>query len=101
MSTDIMRRSIVLAGCLSFEGLKAEAKAFYAQKAFQTIGFNPVFEINYNDFEFEGQKVFAGIEGETSLILFQKKFCQSCLTQDFCSYFTMCFHITCIKIFGY
>lgn len=80
MSTDIIRRSILLAGCLGFQGLKAEATAYYAQKAFQTIGFHPVVEINYSDFEFEGEKVFAGIEGETSLILFQKKFFQSCLT---------------------
>lgn len=79
MSTDIIRRSILLAGCLGFEGLKAEATAGYAQAAFLTIGFTPVVEIIYEDFEYEGNKVFAGIEGERSLILFQKKFFQSCL----------------------
>lgn len=80
MSTDIIRRSILLAGCLGFEGLKAEVTAFYAQKAFETIGFNPVVEIRYSDFEYEGQRVFAGIEEESGLILYQKKFFQTCLT---------------------
>ena len=31
------------------------------------------------DYEFEGKKVFQGIEDETGLILFQKKFFQNCL----------------------
>jgi len=79
MSTDIIRRSILLAGCLGFTGLKAEATAAYAQAAFLTIGFKPVAEILYKDFEFNGEKVFEGIEGETGLILFQKKFFQNCL----------------------
>lgn len=79
MATDIIRRSILLAGCLGFEGLKAEATAHYAAKAFYTIGFSPVVEISYKDFEYEGEKVFEGIEDEQGLILFQKKFFQSCL----------------------
>jgi hypothetical protein len=79
MSTDIIRRSILLAGCLGFEGLKAEATASYAAQAFYTIGFSPVVEISYKDFEYEGEKVFEGIEDEQGLILFQKKFFQSCL----------------------
>jgi len=79
MSTDIIRRSILLAGCLGFTGLKAEATAAYAQAAFLTIGFKPVAEILYKDFEYNGEKVFEGIEDETGLILFQKKFFQNCL----------------------
>lgn len=79
MSTDIIRRSILLAGCLGFTGLKAEATASYAQAAFLTIGFKPVEEIKYKDFEYNGEKVFAGVEDETGLILFQKKFFQNCL----------------------
>jgi len=79
MSTDIIRRSILLAGCLGFEGLKAEATARFAQAAFHTIGFTPVAQITYQDYEFEGKKVFQGIEDETGLILFQKKFFQNCL----------------------
>jgi len=79
MSTDIIRRSILLAGCLGYTGLKAEATAAYAQTAFLTIGFSPVAEILYKDFAFNGEKVFEGIEGETGLILFQKKFFQTCL----------------------
>lgn len=79
MSTDIIRRSILLAGCLGFEGLKAEATSSFAQAAFLTIGFKPVAEILYKDFEYHGEKVFAGIEDESKLILFQKKFFQSCL----------------------
>jgi len=79
MSTDIIRRSILLAGCLGFEGLKAEATSRFAQAAFHTIGFTPVAQVLYQDFDFEGQKVFQGIEDETGLILFQKKFFQNCL----------------------
>eukprot|EP00088_Acartia_fossae_P007569 TRINITY_DN13566_c0_g1_i5.p1 TRINITY_DN13566_c0_g1~~TRINITY_DN13566_c0_g1_i5.p1 ORF type:complete len:301 (+),score=73.09 TRINITY_DN13566_c0_g1_i5:78-905(+) len=79
MSTDIIRRSILLAGCLGFTGLKAEASTSNAQAAFLTIGFTPVAEILYKDFEYQGQKVFAGVEDEKGLVLFQKKFFQSCL----------------------
>jgi len=79
MSTNMIRRSILLAGCLGFEGLKAEATAGYAQVAFETIGFSPVLRIDYKDFEYEGEKVFAGIEGEPGLVLYQKKFFQNCL----------------------
>jgi len=79
MSTDIIRRSILLAGCLGYTGLKAEATTSHAQAAFLTIGFTPVAEVQYKDFEYHGDKVFAGVEGENSLVLFQKKFFQSCL----------------------
>jgi len=79
MSTNMIRRSVLLAGCLGFEGLKAEATAEYAQVAFQVIGFSPVLSINYEDFEYEGERVFAGIPGETGLVLYQKKFFQNCL----------------------
>jgi len=79
MSTDIIRRSILLAGCLGYTGLKAEATTSYAQAAFLTIGFTPAAEVLYKDFEYNGEKVFAGVEGEKGLVLFQKKFFQSCL----------------------
>jgi hypothetical protein len=79
MSTDIIRRSILLAGCLGYTGLKAEATTSYAQAAFLNIGFTPVAEVLYKDFEYHGEKVFAGVEDEKGLVLFQKKFFQSCL----------------------
>eukprot|EP00088_Acartia_fossae_P055457 TRINITY_DN64336_c0_g1_i1.p1 TRINITY_DN64336_c0_g1~~TRINITY_DN64336_c0_g1_i1.p1 ORF type:complete len:123 (+),score=36.70 TRINITY_DN64336_c0_g1_i1:52-369(+) len=79
MSTDIIRRSILLAGCLGYTGLKAEATTKYAQAAFLTIGFTPVAEILYKDFVYQGEKVFEGVEDEKGLVLFQKKFFQSCL----------------------
>lgn len=65
---NLIRRSILLAGCLGFEGLKAEACTGYAQVAFETIGFSSSTDY-YKDFEYEGEKVVAGIRGSPAFVL--------------------------------
>ena len=38
VATDLIRRSVLLAGCLGFSGIKTEATGFFSQRAFATIG---------------------------------------------------------------
>jgi len=80
VATELIRRSILLAGCMGFQGIKTEATGKFSKTAFETVGMLPSSSINYEDFEFEGRKVFSGMEGENNEIYFmKKKFFQSCL----------------------
>jgi len=80
VATDLIRRSILLAGCLGFSGIKTEATGRFSQKAFSTIGMLQTNSIKYSDFEFEGKKVFEGMDPRhTELAFMKKKFFQSCL----------------------
>lgn len=80
VATDLIRRSILLAGCLGFSGIKTEATGRFSQKAFATIGMLQTNSIKYSDFEFEGKKVFEGMDPKhTELAFMKKKFFQSCL----------------------
>jgi len=80
VATDLIRRSVLLAGCLGFWGIKTEATGFYSQKAFSTIGMLVNNSIKYSEYEFEGKKVFEGMNPKhTELAFMKKKFFQSCL----------------------
>jgi len=80
VATDIIRRSILLAGCLGFSGIKTEATGKFSQKAFSTIGMLKTNCVTYSEFEFEGKKVFEGMDPKhTDLAFMKKKFFQSCL----------------------
>lgn len=80
VATDLIRRSILLAGCLGFSGIKTEATGKFSKKAFSTIGMLKTNSIQYEDFEFEGKKVFEGMDPRhTELTFMKKKFFQSCL----------------------
>jgi len=80
VATDLIRRSILLAGCLGFSGIKTEATGRFSQKAFATIGMLQTNSIKYSEFEFEGKKVFEGMDPKhTELAFMKKKFFQSCL----------------------
>ena len=97
MNISLFLRSILLAGCMGFQGIKVsqvdcniliilcfniktEATGKFSKTAFETVGMLPSSSINYEDFEFEGRKVFSGMEGENNEIYFmKKKFFQSCL----------------------
>jgi len=80
VATDLIRRSVLLAGTLGFTGLKTEATGVFSQKAFRTIGMVSTNCIEYKDFEFEGVKVFEGMDKRHPNIAFmKKKFFQSCL----------------------
>ena len=73
-------RSILLAGCMGFQGIKTEATGNFAKTAFETVGMLPSSSIKYEDFEFEGRKVFSGMAGDNKEVTFmKKKFFQSCL----------------------
>jgi len=81
VATDLIRRSILLAGCLGFSGIKTEATGRYSQRAFDTIGMLRTDSIQYENFEFEGENVFKGMDpNHTELVFMKKKFFQSCLT---------------------
>jgi len=80
VATELIRRSILLGGCLGFQGIKTEATGSFSRTAFEAVGLLPTNSIKYDDFEFEGKKVFSGINGENKEITFmRKKFFQSCL----------------------
>ena len=73
-------RSILFAGCLGFQGIKTEATGNFSKFAFSTVGLLPTNSIKYEDFEFEGKKVFSGMGVENPEITFmRKKFFQSSL----------------------
>lgn len=81
VATDLIRRSILLAGCLGFSGIKTEATGAYSQRAFDTIGMLRTDSIKYETFEFEGENVFKGMDpNHSELVFMKKKFFQSCLT---------------------
>lgn len=80
VATELIRRSILLAGCMGFQGIKTEATGTFSKTAFETVGLLSASSIKYDDFEFEGQKVFSGMDGDNNEVTFmKKKFFQSCL----------------------
>jgi len=79
VATELIRRSILLGGCLGFQGIKTEASGQFSRIAFEAVGLLPTNSIKYADFEFEGKKVFAGMTEDTEITFLRKKFFQSCL----------------------
>eukprot|EP00092_Neocalanus_flemingeri_P095351 GFUD01121321.1.p1 GENE.GFUD01121321.1~~GFUD01121321.1.p1 ORF type:complete len:258 (+),score=73.42 GFUD01121321.1:71-844(+) len=80
VATELIRRSILLAGCLGFSGIKTEATGNFSRIAFEAVGLLPTNTIKYEDFEYEGKKIFNGLNGDNTEITFmRKKFFQSCL----------------------
>jgi hypothetical protein len=81
IATNLIRRSILLAGCLGFRGIKAEATGSFGRGALATVGMHAANTIKYADFEFEGEKVFAGMASgtNTEITFMKKKFFQSAL----------------------
>merc|ERR1711936_366559 len=61
VATNLIRRSILLAGCLGFRAIKAEATGSFGMKTFATVGMQPASSIRYADFEYEGRRIFEGI----------------------------------------
>ena len=43
------------------------------------VGMQPASSIKYADFTYQGEKVFAGMEGDTEITFMKKKFFQSAL----------------------
>jgi len=78
IATDVIRRSVLLAGSLGYVGIKTEATGCWSRRAFQTIGLQPTSSIRYEDFVYQGEKVFDGMQGQEITFL-KKKFFQSAL----------------------
>ena len=67
-------------GCLGFRGIKTEAPGAFSREAFERVGFQAGSAIDYNSFEFNGEKVFHGLKsGDTEITFMRKKFFQSSL----------------------
>jgi len=80
VATDLIRRSVLLAGCLGFRGIKTEATGRFSKAAFMTVGMLPASTIKYKDFQYEGERVFQGLARTQQEITFlKKKFFQSSL----------------------
>merc|ERR1711936_673908 len=80
IATNLIRRSVLLAGCLGFRGINASAPGAFSREAFERVGFLAGGAIDYNSFEFYGEKVFQGLEsGDSELTFMRKKFFQSSL----------------------
>ena len=80
IATNLIRRSILLAGCLGFRGIKTEATGGFSRAAFTTVGMQPAGAIDYANFEFEGTKPFEGMpHPDTQITFMKKKFFQSAL----------------------
>ena len=80
IATNLIRRSVLLAGCLGFRGIKTEASGAFSREAFERVGFQAGSSINYDTFDFYGERVFQGLKSGYSEITFmQKKFFQSSL----------------------
>jgi len=80
VATNLIRRSILLAGCLGFRAIKAEATGRFSKETFEKVGMIPGSSIKYADFTYEGEKVFEGLSKEDKEITFmKKKFFQSAL----------------------
>ena len=62
LCSDLISRSLLLARALGFKAAKAEATGDISRKAFLRLGFSEVAQIKYADFEFEGERVFRGVE---------------------------------------
>merc|ERR1711971_162826 len=81
VATNLIRRSILLAGCLGFRAIKTEATGRFSKETFQRVGMQPAGSIKYDDFVFEGKKPFAGMkDGNSEITFMKKKFFQSSLT---------------------
>lgn len=80
VATNLIRRSILLAGCLGFRAIKAEATGKFGRETFAKVGMMPGSSIGYSDFTYSGEKVFAGMEnGDNEITFMKKKFFQSAL----------------------
>jgi len=80
VATNLIRRSILLAGCLGFQGIKTEATGKFSREVMERVGMLPSSSVRYDDFTYEGKKVFSGIADEEIEITFMtKKFFQSAL----------------------
>lgn len=82
VATDLIRRSVLLAGCLGYVGINAIASGTFAKGAFSAIGLLPTTSINYSSFTYEGEKIFQGVPnigGQDEIVLLKKKFFQSAL----------------------
>merc|ERR1712226_1723295 len=73
VATNLIRRSILLAGCLGFRAIKAEATGRFSKETFEKVGMIPGSSIKYADFTYEGEKVFEGLSKEDKEITFMKK----------------------------
>merc|ERR1712183_261950 len=73
VATELIRRSILLAGCMGFTGIMTEATGKFSQKAFSTIHMLKANSIVYRDFEYEGKKVFEDMDPIHQEIAFMKK----------------------------
>jgi len=80
VATNLIRRSILLAGCLGFRGIKAEASGRFGRETFAKVGMLPGSSIDYQDFTWQGEQVFAGAKaGDPGITFMKKKFFQSAL----------------------
>merc|ERR1711953_1405868 len=68
VATNLIRRSILLAGCLGFRAIKTEATGRFSKETFQRVGMQPAGSIKYDDFVFDGKKPFAGMKDGNSEI---------------------------------
>jgi len=78
IATDLIRRSVLLAGSLGYLGIKAEAASDFARRTFKLVGLLPGGSIQYSDFEYEGEKVLEGLQ-DLEITQLKKKFFQSAL----------------------
>lgn len=83
VATDLIRRSVLLAGCLGYKGINTVSTGTFARGAFQAIGMLPTSSIRYSDFTYQGEKVLDGVPrligGEQEITFLKKKFFQSAL----------------------
>jgi len=80
VATDLIRRSVLLAGTMGYTGIMTEATGSFSQRAFATIGMMKTNSVSYQDFEYEGNKVFRGMDKRhPEITMMKKKFFQSCL----------------------
>jgi len=80
IATNLIQRSILLAGCLGFRAIKTEVTSGFARETFKRVGMMSAGSIQYSDFTYEGEKVFAGVDGgNTEITFMKKKFFQSSL----------------------
>jgi len=80
LATDLIRRSVLLAGTMGYTGIMTEATGSFSQRAFATIGMMRTNSVAYQDFEFDGKKVFRGMDKRhPEITMMKKRFFQSCL----------------------
>ena len=80
MTMNLSRRSILLAGCLGYLGVKAEATSTFGREVYTRVGMLPAHSIDYNTFSYQGERVFQGMLGEDTKITFmRKKFFQTAI----------------------